>query len=139
MPSAISNLADVLSVFGFGITCWVAFVTTRLRNEFLSRVRLPELHADLEKYSGELITAMNSKDNVTTLSVCAKIQATLETLKQKLDKKHRSRADWLLEKLSNVAASRNATSASIQPIYDGIIGLLELMSQLQKDANWSRK
>lgn len=134
-----SAIADSLSVLGFGATCWVLWVTTRLRKEFLSRVRLPEMHADLEKYSGELVTALKARDSRTALSVCSRTQATLEMLKEKIDAQHHPRIDTLLEQLRVVLTSRNATNATTQPVYDGIIGLLELMSQLQKDANWSRK
>ena len=134
-----STTADTLSILGFGITFWVLWVTTRLRKEFLNRVRLPEMHADLERYSGELITAMNARDSATTLTVCSKTQATLEMLKLKIENKHNPRIDQLLAKLSHVLATRNATIATVQPVYDGILGLLELMSQLQKDANWSVK
>ena len=134
-----SIAADTLSILGFGITCWVLWVTTRLRKEFLNRVRLPEMHADLERYSGELITAMNVRDKATTLTVCSKTQVALEMLKLKIEKKHHLRIEQLLAKINDVLATRDATSAKVRPVYDGILGLLELMSQLQKDANWSVK
>jgi hypothetical protein len=93
----------------------------------------------LEKYSGELITAMNARDSATTLAVCSKTQAAVEMLRQKINNKYHLRVDALLDKLSHVLATRNATSVTVQPVYDGMIGLLELLNQLEKDANWSGK
>lgn len=132
-------VADALSIVGFGITCWVLLVTRALRNDFLNRVRIPEIRADLERYSGELISAMNARDGAATLAVCSRTHATLEMLKMKISSGHRPRVEQLLSKLENVLVTRNATSVTVQPVYDGILGLIELMSQLQKDSNWSGK
>lgn len=60
-------------------------------------------------------------------------------LRQKINNKYHLRVDTLLNKLSHVLATRNATSVTVQPVYDGMIGLLELLNQLEKDANWSGK
>lgn len=131
-----ATFADWATVAGLCATIWVLWVTIGLKRSFLNRARLPEIRTDLEKFSTQLLKAIQASSSDDTLAACAKIHAALESTKVKLEKTERKRVSSLLKRIDAIRASFPFDPDPAKSIYTDLIGTIEMIKNVEKDVSW---
>jgi hypothetical protein len=99
--SWVSPAADVVTLIGFGITVWVLIQTFRLRKDFASRARVPDIRKSLEHEGSELVRCLDvwpakSREAMASLS---RTRGILGNLSKKLDGDNRALTRKLMRSL----------------------------------------
>lgn len=144
-PLWLSFLADVLSFVGFLLTIRLLILTKKIRKEFQSKARIPELRKTLVATVKSLTTLLqdwqrNRNQIVVALTTC---QPVLESLKVKLSRSQSSSSRNLLKALR--AKRRNwlgfqthheHSEEDVWRIFAELQGVIASLEQLEKDAKW---
>jgi hypothetical protein len=147
---AFSDVADVLSVIGFGLTIWLLVATSRLKNSFRNRVRSADLYKALIADDAKLVVALSSwpTDKKDALQILRTLRSQLESLKSRSAKEHVPPIKKLIKRLNEETAWYWAWYKKARPLKDHtfdeifdihieLLGVLETAKQHDIDANWS--
>lgn len=132
----LASFADWVTVVGFLATLWVLYVTTSLRRSVLSRARIPEIRSDLEKLGGNLLKAMQAEKSDDIESSCSRIHSALEAATGKTAGTNKKRISALTKKIEATKRGRNFDIESIKPIYSDLVGITEMLKNIEKDVSW---
>ncbi|WP_137191216.1 hypothetical protein [Stenotrophomonas rhizophila] len=132
----ISALADWVTLAGFLLTVWVLIETFGLKKTFLSRARIPELRKDLRSVSVELLQAIGKDVPGEIAALCARAEAMLVSTKTKVDGEHKKRIAKLLKDIAKVRSGNVFSVEIMKPIYDELVGVTEMLINLEKDISW---
>ena len=98
LSQAITDIASLAGIAGFGLTVMVYFTTRSLKAALKSKVRIPLIHIELQKRTSSINDALGDWDNRKEFirkefSNCA---VYAESLREKLPSKERSKTDDFL-------------------------------------------
>lgn len=134
---SFSDVGSSASILGMIITGLVFIGLRRIRKQFITKARIPELKKSLKSTTKGLSEALQSFDEPereiqTILSVCK------STLKNLIDKVHgniRNDARNLLKMIKKQKSANDKDKA--WEIYNELQALIESLNHLQKDSKWS--
>lgn len=131
-----SLLADVVTLVSAVATGWVLWETFGLKGRMLNRARVPELRADLGRLSGDLLKAIQARNEEDIASSLAKIHSTLNSTSQRLSGENRRKVEVLIFSIESARQSIALESLTLRSLYAELMGVVEMLKNLEKDASW---
>lgn len=135
---SLADAGSIASILGLLFTGFVLWGLVRIRKEFVTKARLPELTDSLKSNAKNLSEALRSFDESkrevqTILSVC---KSTLKNLIDKLSGNVRKDARNLLRMIDRQDSSSDKDKA--WKIYNELQALIESLKHYQQDRKWSQ-
>lgn len=137
MAQWVTNLGNIASIIGMGISLYVLFEVRNIKRRFLFKARIPELVASLRKQAKELNSLLRTFDRSANeieaaLSVC---EATVANLAPKLQGETRKAARSFQEHVKQRQAP--ISKEYTYQLYAKLQALIEAVSHVERDINWS--
>lgn len=145
LPQWLTDLSTCLTIIGFILTYVVFNQVKSIKNQFLSKARLPQLNEQLGAASSKIIELLRERDaNLNLIAVelsnCAGI---IENIIKKLDRTNREPAQSLLNKLRQrkwfkrkIVHIKLTDTDQVWEIYNELTFLNTNLAELMKDSNW---
>lgn len=142
--------ADVLSVIGFALTCWVAWQAKNIRSYFFNRVRIGEILPDLTKESDALTEALKAWANTSgngreAYIVLSRIKGRLLNLRHKLSSDEEKTLVSLLAKIEKrklYIFAGKITDISLDEAWEILADYAGMISQVasgHNDSSWRQQ
>lgn len=150
-PPWVSNLANVLEIFGFALTLWVLRETFLIRRDFALRGRVPDQKKSLANAAKKLPPLLrvwpSQKSDV--LTILAEVRSVLENLGDKLSGREKAAVLALVSDLrkqkvrmfrylpiSNYVPISEYDSTQIWKVFTDLQGVVSSLEQREKDTSW---
>lgn len=141
-PSLVSStftaIVNVLSLLGFAITIYVMIGVRQIKGHYTSRIRVPELKAQLVSLASQLGALLNdylNNKNQIELEM-EKIAPVLKAIKKRLGWTERNKVNETLKKL-NEQKNHTSGEAQVRLIYNLLHGINAELEQWENDKKWS--
>jgi hypothetical protein len=149
LSNNFDSIANLCSILGFIITCYVMYNLKTIRKHFEFKARTPELVMQLEEFSRHLNTytddiGSNKNDIVVVIK---KLEYTLKSLKKKSNKEIANHVELLLGRTSRLKRGGPKLFFFLKDhnwsfddetweIYSDIQGILQGVKEANKDLAW---
>ena len=135
----LAKFADILTVIGFFVTCWVAKSLFQLRKSYAFKGRHPEIAKDIRKYSSQLSQLLDSKDLDGKASeiVLRRCQSSLKALKRLIpskDIKPVKEAEKAI--VYCIKVEKTSDREHIREIYNKLISVESDLENIKKNDKW---
>jgi chromosome segregation ATPase len=136
---SITAIVNVLSVLGFGVTICVMFAVRQIKNNYTSRIRVPELRIKLGEHIssiGELLNDYaNNKNKIAPRM--EQIESVLKAIKKRLARPAVVKIQEVLSLMRNLNNEQVTDEAVIREIYNKLHGVSAELEQWENDMKWS--
>jgi hypothetical protein len=135
----VTAIVNVLSVLGFGVTIYVMFGVRQIKNNYTSRIRVPELRMKLGEYissiGGFLNDYANNKNKISPQ--LEQTKSVLKAIKKRLGRVEAKKINEVLVLMNNLQINLTNQEVHVREIYDRLHGIIEELEQWENDMKWS--
>ncbi|EON6315223.1 hypothetical protein ACDP46_003501 [Vibrio cholerae] len=139
LPIWVTDMAAILSIVGFVVTCFLLWEARKIRNSFMRKARIPEIVEDLDEISKELFSHLKQfgEENRNALQKIQNAKGLLESVLPKMDNGHHKKINEFVT-LASSADADTLTEDLCWDIYSQLSSLVTYFKQLAKDSKWEQ-
>lgn len=136
----LSNIGNVASILGIGLSLYVIYNVREIRKSYLFAARAPDLLKRLRSHSSKIKDLLKEfetsiEEIEAELAKCSPVLDSLRTKVGRQERKSISKAVQLISANKSLSAgSKNA----VWDIYKELLKVEEAMRNLHKDKQWER-
>lgn len=137
--SFVTAIVNVLSVLGFGVTIYVMFGVRQIKNNYTSRIRVPELRVKLGEYISNIGDFLNDYANNTN-QIAPQLEQTesvLKAIKKRLGRVEAKKIQEVLVLMNNLQINLTGQEDQVRNIYNRLHGVNAELEQWENDMKWS--
>jgi Fe-S-cluster formation regulator IscX/YfhJ len=131
--NSFTAFVNFLSVLGFIVTVYVGFGVRKIKNQFVAKVRVPELKSQLNLHVSTLSGYLNDyKNNSNAIDIeIARIEPVLQAIKKRFKWSETVKIKQTLKLLKN---RRNVDGT--RDIFNSLHGVIAELEQWENDKKW---
>lgn len=136
-PSWVADVASIMSIVGFVVTCFLLLEARKIRQSFIRKVRIPEIVSELDSISSELIAALKSykSENRSAHEKIQKASALMESILPKISANSSDRVQLFI-KSSKTSLNGTLDEDVCWRLYGELSGVVTYLQQISKDTKW---
>lgn len=137
--SFVTAIVNVLSVLGFGVTIYVMFGVRQIKNNYTSRIRVPELRLKLIELISGIGDLLNDYANNTN-QIAPQMEQTesvLKAIKKRLGRAEAKKIQQVLLLMSKLQNNLTGEEVQVRNIYNRLHGVSTELEQWENDMKWS--
>jgi hypothetical protein len=135
----VTATVNVLSVLGFGVTIYVMFGVRQIKNNYTSRIRVPELRLKLGEHISNIGGFLNDYANNTN-QIAPQLEQTesvLKAIKKRLGRVEAKKIQEVLVLMNNLQSNLKGQEEPVRNIYNRLHGVNAELEQWENDMKWS--
>lgn len=133
IPIWLTDLAAIVSIISFIVTCFLLVEARKIRDSFLKKVRIPETVNDLERIAKDMLSDLSAYVN-NSRSVPEKVTksiALLESISQRLSQHDVTKINSFVKDAREKMLA--PSEDNFWAIYAELSGVIAYLQQLAKD------
>lgn len=131
----ITAFVNLLSILGFFVTIYVGFGIRKIRSQYVAKIRVPALKAQLQNHVSTLSSYLNDYTNNKNLIVTeiAQLDPVLHALKKRLKWSERNKIKQVLDMLERRRKYMENNEAGVREFFNYLHGLISELEQWEND------
>ncbi len=137
LPVWVGDVADVMSLIGFVVTCFLFVEARKIRHSFMRKARIPEIVGDLDRISSELVSALKAYATESRVAheKLQRASALLESILPKVPEKNKEKIVFFITS-SKAKLSGPLGENECWDLYAQLSGVVTYLQQISKDTRW---